>query len=153
MVILALDPSSTATGFAIFNNGELMTWGTKNRNNRPLHEYAADLAHRILNEEDEIGRIVYEVNDAPMPRARQASMRKCHEGVGRILQALGVEGEPAQANRQKKGERRLKMTLAYSLKGRISEHAVDSICLGDLFVRDRMKMVKGVWKEKRADEL
>ena len=136
MITLALDPSSTATGFAIFNGLELMTWGTERRNKRTVCEYAQDLARRIFNEEDEIDRVVYELSDRPVPRERQKPMRKSFMATGRILQALGVEGEPVKPDRKKKSQRRIDMELIYELEGRVSEHAIDAIALGHRVVND-----------------
>ena len=138
MLTLALDPSSTATGYAIFDGGELMQYGTQRRGEKTLYQFAEWFDLLPLSWHFDL--IVYEVNDTPMPRARQASMRKCHQATGRILQALGVEGEPIQADRKKKKQRRADMELTYGLEGRVSEHAIDAIALGHRVVNDPTRL-------------
>ena len=146
MLTLALDPSSTATGWALFDGLQLREYGTVRRNSRKLVDYAAGIANVYFAAWARVEPpcdhqcIVYEINDTPMPRARQASLRKCHEATGRILQALGVEGEPVQADRKKKKQRRADMELIYKLEGRVSEHCIDAIALGHRVVNDPKRL-------------
>ena len=137
MLTLALDPSSTATGWAFFDGAALVAHGTTRRQKgEPLKDYAVAV-QAIASRACAVPRcVVYEVNDTPMPRARQASLRKCHEATGRLLQAFGVDGEPVQADRKKKKQRRADMELIYKLEGRVSEHAIDAIALGHRVVND-----------------
>ena len=138
MLTLALDPSSTATGFALFRSKELVEHGTvRRRKGETVYTYAERV---LLGIPVPYQRVVYEINDTPMPRARQTALRKCHEATGRILQALGVEGEPVQADRKKKAQRRADMVLVYGIKERISEHAIDAIALGHRVVNDPARL-------------
>ena len=108
-MILALDPSSTATGYALFRDSRLLKYGTvRRKKNDTVYAYACSVAGRICCAVSitEGFRVVYEINDTPLPRARQKSMRKAMQATGRILQALGVEGEPMQADRKKKSQKR-----------------------------------------------
>lgn len=133
MLLLALDPSSTACGWALFRDKRLMDYGTvRRRKGEAVVDYATGvrLAIKPLCASG-AARAVYEINDSAfIPRKRQKSMRLCQEATGRILQALGVEAEPMQADSRKKPQRRNEMLLIYEIKERISEHAIDAIALG-----------------------
>ena len=126
MLILALDPSSTACGWALFDNRALSHYGTVKRGKRGLADYAKSVPGHVFAPD----RVVYEINDSPMPRARQKALRMAHEATGRILQALGVDGEPVRADRKRKKQRRSDMVAIYKLVGVVSEHAIDAIALG-----------------------
>lgn len=140
MLTLALDPSSTATGWALFQGRELKEWGTVRRQKgQSLRDYALAVRKAMPL----YRAVVYEINDTPMPRARQASLGKCHEATGRILQALYADGEPIQADRKKKAQRRVEVVMVYQIKERISEHACDAIMLGHRVVNDPKRWEPG----------
>ena len=141
MLTLALDPSSTACGWALFYGRELHCYGAVRRQKKQDQwAYAWAVQHAVPTSKD---RVVYEINDgASIPRKRQRSMRIAHEATGRILQALGVAGEPIQADNRKKPARREEMRLIYGVPDSASEHAVDAIALGHRVVSE-IKAQKG----------
>ena len=141
MLTLALDPSSTACGWALFDGQTLEAHGTVRRHKWPLHAYACEVdaitgeAIASLFSEDDV-RVVYELSNRPIPAVRLKGMVKAFMATGRILQAMRVDGEPVRPDNKKKGERRADMVLKYEIETRLSEHAADAIMLGDRVVND-----------------
>jgi len=146
MILVALDPSSTACGFAVFDGLRLVDHGTVTRGKRMLTDYATTCAKTILSAVTSHGgwepEVWYETNDRQtIPRERQRSMRLQAQGAGRILQALGVEGHEKQADSRTKERRARDVALIYGL-GNASEHAKDAVALGHSIATDPKRLAR-----------
>ena len=151
MLIVALDPSSTACGWSIFRALELVDHGTVKRGKSTLAEYAKECTRAIRAAVVSAGghlipfpEVWYEINDRQkIPRERQRSMRLQAQGAGRILQALGVEGQERQADSRTKAKRSLECSLIYGVEDcPANEHALDAIALGHSIATDPKRLAR-----------
>lgn len=147
--IIALDPSSTACGWALFRGVELLAHGTIKRGKRTLTDYARACAleiHTLCRPhiKDDKPDVWYEINDRQtIPRERQRSMRLQAQGAGRILQAMGVEGHERQADSRTKERRARECSLIYGVEDcSENEHALDAIALGHAIVTDPKRLAR-----------
>ncbi len=149
MLTLALDPSSTSCGWALFRGTMLAAHGTTRRKGNSLTAYAREFASEVraavkLYPDEAVVEVWYEINDgAPIPRKRQKSMRKQAQGTGRLLQALGLEGHEKQADNRKKEKRARDTSLIYGIPMKPTktwEHELDSIALGHRIVNDEKRL-------------
>jgi hypothetical protein len=142
---VALDPSSTACGWAVFRGLELIARGTVKRGKNTLTDYANECADDILHAADgDPFDVLYEINDRQkIPRERQRSMRLQAQGTGRILQALGVEGQERQADSRTKERRALECSLIYGIEDcPANEHVLDAVALGHAVVTNPERLAK-----------
>ena len=149
MLTVALDPSSTFCGWAVFRRLELIDHGTVKRGKNTLTAYANECRREILGAFQRAGGCLvpdvwYEINDRQkIPRERQRSMRLQAQGAGRILQALGGEGQERQADARTKEKRSLECSLIYGVEDcPANEHELDAISLGHSIVTDPERLAR-----------
>lgn len=149
MVVIALDPSSTACGWSFFRGITLLAHGTVKRGKRTLTDYARACAieiHSLASPylKRDKAEIWYEINDGQkIPRERQKTMRKQAQGAGRILQALGVDGHERQADNRTKERRARECSLIYDVPDcPANEHELDAIALGHAIVCDPKRLAR-----------
>lgn len=147
--IIALDPSSTYCGWALFRGVQLVAHGTIRRGKRTLTDYANECCREIREAAGADGfdadfDVWYEINDRQkIPRERQKSMRKQAQGTGRILQALGVEGQERQADSRTKERRARECSLIYGVEDcPANEHELDAIAVGHGVVTDPKRLAR-----------
>ncbi|MDK1020063.1 MAG: hypothetical protein QGD90_00305 [Candidatus Hydrogenedentes bacterium] len=147
--IIALDPSSTFCGWALYQGVNLISHGTIKRGRLPLACYANICAKTIRFAFKKAGgtmdpEVWYEINDRQrIPRERQKSMRKQAQGTGRILQALGVEGHERHVDSKTKEKRGWEASLIYGVADcPVNEHALDAIALGHAIVSDPERLAR-----------
>ena len=130
MNLLALDISSKAVGWTYILGKKRVKGGTIWRNKDDgLHQFACRVDCAFWRQDIPVStaRIVYEINDAPLKRYNRADVFLCNRAIGRVLQALGVEGEAYQADRKPKKKRRQELGLIYDVLG--TEQEMDSLAL------------------------
>lgn len=142
--IIALDPSSTFCGWAVFHGLILVAHGTIKRGKMSLAAYASICGERILAAAGDDCEVWYEVNDRQrIPRERQVSMRKQAQGTGRILQALGVDGHEQHVDSKTKEKRGREASLIYGVEDcKANEHKLDAIALGHNIVTDPKRLAR-----------
>ena len=145
--IIALDPSSTACGWSLFRGVQLVAHGTIKRGKNTLTNYAYECAREIHtltrpHRNHERPEFWYEINDRQtIDRKKQKSMRKQAQGTGRILQALGVEGQERQADSRTKEQRARECSLIYGVEDcPANEHELDAIAVGHSVVTDPKRL-------------
>ncbi len=130
--VLGLDISALNLGYAVIVDGRLEAHGSVARGKGESDFAFACRVSWALLTKVRIDRpiVVYEVQRGPVKASKRKVLDWCVQQRGRLLQTLGVEGVPVQADNRPKPRRRVEMGLLYKedLEGvKLNEHAADAL--------------------------
>jgi hypothetical protein len=145
MNILAFDISYLNVGWVYLHGKKLVSHDSlKREKEEDSYSFAIRVSESVLHDkriledwwagnQNKLLKILYEVQWGPVPAVRRKPIMKCLTQIGRVLQELGFEGDPMQAD--KKGKERAAIKTDYT-DDDLTEHEGDALAIADRYIRE-----------------